>query len=233
MKGIYNMIDAPIRLRPLHDAQVWLLLCLFFIATALPFAWYTVVLWASAFALIALWQGVRFSFVVISLALAFALSISIWLLNMWYHPSHVSAADAQLKANQTALKVWSLTWVALLSARMMVLRDVITFALQRGWLSMQIAYAMLVGLGSIELLRGEVQRINLSAKLRNLTGFQRFLQWIPLLIFGLRHAQRGAMSLRARGLATQKTFYYNYQPTKKQSLRFAFLSVMLIGLAWF
>ena len=226
------MTDAPIRQRSFHDAQLWLLLVVFFIAVTLPFAWHTIALWSVAFCVIGFVSGIDWRYALKSLAIAFVLSISIWLLNVFFHASNVSAADAMINANQTGLKIWSLTWVSLLSSKMINLRDVITCALQRRWLSMQIAYAMLVGIGSIELLRSEARRINLNAKLRGIKGMQGFLQWVPLLIFALRHSQRGAMSLRARGLAKHKAFYYDYQPTKKQSLRFAFLVIgfVLLGL---
>ena len=110
--------------------------------------------------------------------------------------------------------------------------DIIAYALQRGQLSLTIAYASLVGLGSMLLLRAEMRRISLNAKLRGLSWRQRFLQWLPLLVFALRHAQRGAMSLRARGLLQQKSFYYDYQSTRGQQLRgvlllftFAFVTI--------
>ena len=112
-----------------------------------------------------------------------------------------------------------MTWVALMSGKMLNLRDVVSFALQRGWLSMNIAYALQLGFGSIELMRAEIRRIMLSATLRGLNWRDKFLQWLPILIFALRHATRGAMSLRARGLrvdSVRKTFYYNYQSTITQ-----------------
>ena len=89
-------------------------------------------------------------------------------------------------------------------------------------------------------MRTEIRRIMLSARLRGLSWRERFLQWLPILIFALRHATRGAMSLRARGLnehSQQKTFYYDYQSTRKQRWRaFIVLSIFIaITLAseWF
>ena len=217
------MTDAPIRRRVFHDAHLWLALLAFFIVVALPFQWHTIVVWSGAFCIVGFFQGLTVRFALQSLAIAFALSISVWLLNIFFHTAEVSAAEALIKANQTALKIWALTWVALLSSKMINLRDVITFALQRGWLSTQIAYAMLVGIGSLTLLRAEAKRISLNAKLRGIKGLQRFSQWIPLLIFSLRHAQRGTMSLRARGLVKTKVFYYNYQTTRQQCCCFVLL----------
>lgn len=227
-----NMTDAPIRHRMFHDAHLWLCLFAFFIAVALPFEWHTVVVWSFVFCAVGLLSGISGWFVIKSLLLAFVLSISIWLLNVFFHAEELTQQQAMVNANQTALKIWSLTWVALLSSQMVNVRDVFTFALQRKWLSSQIAYASLVGIGAIGLMRTEARRIGLNAKLRGIKGLQRFSQWIPLLIFALRHAQRGAMSLRARGICTNKHFYYNYQATTRQRIKLIFLLWVFIGLTW-
>ncbi|AXF86176.1 hypothetical protein DTO96_101917 [Ephemeroptericola cinctiostellae] len=223
-------IDAPIRHKAFHDAHMWLLLFVFFLAVAMPFQWFTVVVWAIALCIAALIQGISWRFALHSLFIALGLSVSIWLLNALFHTADVSQADAFEKANQIALKVWAMTWVALLSSRMVNVRDVISYLLQRGWLSMQIAYAMMVGIGSIDLMRDETRRISLNARLRGLSWRQRFLQWVPLLVFALRHAQRGAMSLRARGLNQSKSFYYNYQATRAQGYRMVCLFTSMIVL---
>lgn len=221
-----NQIDAPIRQKPFHDAHLWMILFVFFLAVAAPFQWHTIVTWAILLCIVALIQSVPAAFCFKSFGIAFGLSISIWLLNVFFHEDP-NAEQALIKANQIALKVWAMTWVALLSSKMTNPRDVITYALQRGWLSVTIAYATLVGLGSIELMQNESSRIRLNAKLRGFTNRQRFLQWIPLLIFALRHAQRGAMSLRARGLNRTKNFYYNYQPTCSQTVKSTVLLIII------
>ena len=223
-------IDAPIRHKAFQDAQLWWLLFVFFLAVAMPFQWFTVIIWAIVLCITALIQGISLRFALQSLLIALSLSVSIWLLNAMFHTTDISQAEAFQTANQIALKVWAMTWVALLSSRMVNVRDVISYLLQRGWLSMQIAYAMMVGIGSIDLMRDETRRISLNARLRGLSWQQRFLQWVPLLVFALRHAQRGAMSLRARGLNQSKSFYYNYQATRAQGYRMLCLVTCLIVL---
>lgn len=228
-----TQINAPIRGRCFHDAHLWLILWLFFIAIALPFQWHTVAAWAFVFCLAGLLQRTGIKFALKSLALAFGLSISIWILNRLYHAPELTPEQVLAQANRIGFKIWALTWVALLSAKMVNLRDVITSGLQRRYLSSTIAYATLVGIGAITLLRAESSRISLNAKLRGLSAKQRFLQWLPLLIFAIRHAQRGAMSLRARGLGQNKAFYYNYQATRSQRVRALLLLVALIGVGFF
>ena len=171
--------------------------------------------------------------IVIRLGLALLLSWSIWLWNMVFVAERTP--ETMNKANQILLRVTTMTWVALMSGKMLNLRDVVSFALQRGWLSMNIAYALQLGFGSIELMRAEIRRIMLSATLRGLSWQDKFLQWLPILIFALRHATRGAMSLRARGLrvdSVRKTFYYNYQSTSMQKRRAWLCLILLIVLSF-
>jgi energy-coupling factor transporter transmembrane protein EcfT len=222
--------DAPIRTRALHDAHVLGILMLFFVGIALPVAWHTVVGLSIALAIVARIQGLGWRAIAIRLTLALLLSWSIWVWNMLFAAEHTP--DTVHKANQILLRVTTMTWVALMSGAMLNLRDVVSFALQRGWLSMNIAYALQLGFGSIELMRAEIRRIVLSARLRGLSWRERFLQWLPILIFALRHATRGAMSLRARGLrvdSVRKTFYYNYQATNIQK-RHAWICLLVLAM---
>lgn len=227
MSPSHTQSDAPIRSRPLHDAHTLVLVMLFFIGVAFPVAWHTVVAWSLAMMLLAKIQGMSWRDIWIRLGLALLLSWSIWLWNIIFVAER--SDNTLQKANQILLRVTTMTWVALMSGSMVNLRDVVSTALQRGWLSMNVAYALQLGFGAIGLMRAEIKRIMLSAKLRGLTWRERFLQWLPILIFALRHATRGAMSLRARGLAeheARKTFYYNYQSTHKQRW-FAWLALLI------
>ncbi len=211
--------DAPIRHHPLHDAHLLAILLLFFIGVAFPVAWHTVVAWSLAMMVLAKIQGMSWRAIIIRFGLALLLSWSIWLWNMLFISERTD--ETLNKANQIFLRVTTMTWVALMSGTMVNLRDVVSYTLQCNWLSMNVAYALQLGFGSIGLMRAEIKRIMLSAKLRGLTWRERFLQWLPILIFALRHATRGAMSLRARGLVeheAHKTFYYNYQSTRRQKL---------------
>lgn len=223
-------IDASIRINLFHDAHLIIFLFLFFIAIALPFQSHTIIAWAFFFCVIGLLQKRFFKFAFQTFLLASALSTAIWLLNRLFHTQGISEQEVLTNANKTAIKILALTWVSLLSSKMINIRDVIIFLLQHQWMSSQIAYAIMVGLNSINLLRKEAKRINLNARLRGIKGRQRFSQWIPLLIFSLRHAQRGAMSLRARGLSNNKKFYYNYQATSKQAQTSLLLMVVFLAL---
>ena len=156
--------DAPICERPLHDAHVLGLLMLFFIVVALPIAWHTVVALALALAILARIQGMTLRSIVIRLGLALLLSWSIWLWNMVFIAERTP--ETINKANQILLRVTTMTWVALMSGKMLNLRDVVSFALQRGWLSMNFTYFLYLGFFSIELMCSEILPIILSATLR-------------------------------------------------------------------
>ncbi len=214
--------SAPIRQRLFHDAHLALFFLIFFIGIALPIKWYLIILWAASFALLAYLLKVSLTFILQSLSWALLLSLSVWLINFFFHSKQISSDEIIIRATHTTLKIGVITWVALLSSRMIHLRDIVMLTLQKKWLHLPIGYACLCGLGSLSLLQAESKRITLNAKLRGIKWHQRILVWIPLLIFSLRHAQRGAMSLRARGLYENKSFYYNYQATMAQTRRFIF-----------
>lgn len=228
MNPAKNLCSAPICSRPLHDANLLGLLMLFFIGIAFPVAWHTVVMWSIVLMFLAKIQCLSWRAIFIRLGFALLLSWSIWLWNIVFVAEY-NEATLQ-KANQILLRVATMTWVALMSGSMVNLRDVVSCALQRSWLNMNIAYALQLAFGATNLMRAEIKRIMLSAKLRKLNWKQQFSQWLPIMIFALRHATRGAMSLRARGLSKtnmQKTFYYNYQSTLRQKV-YAYLSVAIL-----
>ena len=169
---------APIRTRPLHDAHLLAILMLFFIGVAFPVAWHTVVAWSLAMMVLAKIQGMSWRAIMIRFGLALLLSWSIWLWNMIFVAERTD--ETLQKANQILLRVTTMTWVALMSGTMVNLRDVVSTALQRHWLSMNVAYALQLGFGAIGLMRAEIKGIMLSAKLRGLTWRERFLLWLPI-----------------------------------------------------
>jgi energy-coupling factor transporter transmembrane protein EcfT len=71
-------------------------------------------------------------------------------------------------------------------------------------------YPILLALNSIALFKEEYDRIKINARLRDLPFKDQFMLFFPLLVFAIRHSQRGALSLVTRGLNQQKTFYFSY-----------------------
>jgi hypothetical protein len=65
-------------------------------------------------------------------------------------------------------------------------------------------------MNSIALFKDEFDRIKVNARLRDLPLKDRLSIFFPLLVFAIRHSQRGALSLVTRGLSDQKSFYFSY-----------------------
>lgn len=200
-----------------HDTHALAVLIGFFLVMTYPLAWHSVLALACVFAWMAHQQHMTWTSIIKRAGFALVLSWSVWIWNILYIPEHNTQAIHT--ANQTFIRVSAMTWVALISAQMLNLRDVVNHMLQTRRLNINIAYALQLGLGSIELMRSEVRRIILSARLRGLSWRDKSLLWVPIMVFALRHATRGAMSLRARGLSPQthtKTQRYDYSSTPQQ-----------------
>lgn len=71
-------------------------------------------------------------------------------------------------------------------------------------------YPLLIALNSILLFKAEFERIRLSARFRGLGWWHRLFILFPLLVFAIRHSQRGSLSLVTRGLNPEKSFYFTY-----------------------
>jgi energy-coupling factor transporter transmembrane protein EcfT len=74
-------------------------------------------------------------------------------------------------------------------------------------------YPLLIALNSILLFKEEFDRIRLSARFRGLGWWDRLFVLFPLLVFAIRHSQRGSLSLVTRGLNPNKNFYFRYDLT--------------------
>ena len=77
------------------------------------------------------------------------------------------------------------------------------------------AYPILMALHSIHLLKNEFMRIKLSVRMRGLSKGREFFILFPLLVFAIRHAERGSLSLVTRGINPHKSYYFNYDVKKK------------------
>ncbi len=97
-------------------------------------------------------------------------------------------------------------------------------------------YPMLLAMNSIVLFKKEFERIRINARLRDLPLKDRINMFFPLLIFAIRHSQRGALSLVTRGLNDQKSFYFTYEVTPADKLwlkMFWLFYLLLVALALF
>lgn len=58
------------------------------------------------------------------------------------------------------------------------------------------------------MLKTEFDKIKINAKMRGFNFFQRINMLFPLLVYAIRHADRGAMSLITRGLSEDKAYFF-------------------------
>jgi hypothetical protein len=98
--------------------------------------------------------------------------------------------------------------------------------MQRKKIPLLLGYPIILALNSIVLLKNELNRIKMISFQRKLPLFTRIFPFFPLLVFAIRHSQRGALALVTRGLSENKTFYFNYQAQKSD--RFFLLFFMLV-----
>lgn len=97
-----------------------------------------------------------------------------------------------------------------------------------GWSKIKLAYVVLAAINSISLLKTEFERINIVMKFRKIPLKKRYLFIFPLLIFAIKHSQRTAIALLARGFVENKKFYFQYSINKNDQLRFKCLNVILL-----
>ncbi len=97
-------------------------------------------------------------------------------------------------------------------------------------------YPLLLAINSIAQFKSELERIKINSKIRNIPLRERFAYFFPLLVFAIRHSQRGALSLVTRGLNEQKSFYFRYELNLKDKLYLIFFIttyLTFVGLAIF
>lgn len=97
-------------------------------------------------------------------------------------------------------------------------------------------YPLLLAMNSIVLFKKEFERIRINARLRGLPLKDKLSFFFPLLVFAIRHSQRGALSLVTRGLNDHKSFYFSYglSPLDKKWLKiFWAIYLVLVGMALF
>ena len=93
-------------------------------------------------------------------------------------------------------------------------------------MSVNMAYPILMALHSIELLKEEFMRIRLSLKMRGMSRWRQIFILFPLLVFAIRHSERGSLSLVTRGINSDKNYYFDYGVKKRDWV--IFLSSLFI-----
>ncbi len=85
-------------------------------------------------------------------------------------------------------------------------------------LSVRWGYPILIGMNSINLLKSEFERIKINARMRGLKKREFPRLFFTLLVFAIKHSERGSLSLITRGINEKKLFYFNLVPTVQDKL---------------
>ena len=110
-------------------------------------------------------------------------------------------------------RLFLMTLISMCSTYSIVYTKVILHLIIHKGLKVVMGYPLLIALSSILLFKEEFERIRLSAKFRGLGWWDRIFTLFPLLVFAIRHSQRGSLSLVTRGLNPNKSFYFGYNLT--------------------
>jgi energy-coupling factor transporter transmembrane protein EcfT len=122
-------------------------------------------------------------------------------------------------------RLFLLSLVSMCSTYAIIYTKVILYLVIHKGLKVIMGYPLLIALNSILLFKEEFDRIRLSARFRGLGWWDRLFVLFPLLVFAIRHSQRGSLSLVTRGLNPNKNFYFGYDivPSDGKWLRLFFL----------
>ena len=137
--------------------------------------------------------------------------------------------NALLKGLHSFFKLFILSLVSMSSIYAIIYTKVILFLIIRKGVKVFIGYVVFIAMNSILLFKDEFERIRLSARFRGLSQWDRLFALFPLLVFAIRHSQRGSLSLVTRGLNPNKNFYFGYDlsPQDRWWL-FSYFAVLII-----
>lgn len=136
---------------------------------------------------------------------AFIFSLSIFFLNLLYR-----RGGGPLKASEIAAHLFLISLLSMSASIAIDFTKVILYLMVHKGLRLFWGYPMLLAINSIAQFKEEFERIKINARFRDLPFKDQFFVFFPLLIFAIRHSQRGALSLVTRGLNHQKSFYFSY-----------------------
>ncbi len=138
---------------------------------------------------------------------AFAFSLSIFVLNILYQ----RGGNSLVKAGETSTHLFLIALLSMSSTAAIDFSKVVLYLIVHMGLRLFWGYPMLLAINSLALLKEEFERIKINARFRNLPLKDKVFIFFPLLVFAIRHSQRGALSLVTRGLSHQKSFYFSYE----------------------
>lgn len=148
-----------------------------------------------------------------------------------FHLMKINIYEKSLdKALHTMLKLFFVTVVSMSSSAVIDYTKVILHLIVHKGLKLFWGYPVLLALNSIALFKTEFERIKINAHLRDLPLKDKIFIFFPLLVFAIRHSQRGALSLVTRGLNHQKSFYFSYGLSSQDRTKLFLFWMLYFGL---
>lgn len=114
------------------------------------------------------------------------------------------------KAAFITFKIIALSHLSMSSNLIINYTNIILFLVSKNKMQTSSAYPLLVAINSIGLIKEEFYKIQINARQRKFSVYKRINTLFPLMVFAIRHSQRGALSLVTRGLNETRSFYYQY-----------------------
>lgn len=167
-------------------------------------------------------NGLKFSKFQKLFIYAFLFSFGIFVLNILYPSQELKTGEVYQvmklniyqtsleKALHTMIRLFFVSLLSMSSGSIIDYTKVILHLIVHKGLKLFWGYPILLAMNSIALFKEEYDRIRINAKLRDLPFKDKLSLFFPLLVFAIRHSQRGALSLVTRGLNQKKTFYFSY-----------------------
>lgn len=179
---------------------------------------------------------------------AFFFSFGLFLLNILYPSKDLMTGEiyqlsrlviyqaSLLKASSSMIRLFLVSLLSMSSGVVINYTKVVLHLIVHKGLKLFWGYPILLAMNSIALFKEEFERIRINAKLRDLPWQDQLSLFFPLLVFAIRHSQRGALSLVTRGLNHQKSFYFSYDLSDQDRYRlrlFLLVYLFVVGIAIF
>lgn len=142
---------------------------------------------------------------------AFFFSFSLFVISVLYPKASLKPSEVYPKATLTMIRLFLVSLLSMSSGVVINYTKVVLHLIVDKGLKPYWGYPMLLAMNSVALFKKEFERIKINARFRGLPWKDQLSLVFPLLVFAIRHSQRGALSLVTRGLNNQKSFYFTYE----------------------
>lgn len=143
------------------------------------------------------------------------------------YPVHQAVID---NSHAQLIRLFLMSNVSLTSSFVIDFTQLLMFLMQNKILKVIVGYPILMAINSISLIKDERERISIIAKFRGIPWHKRLFIFLPLLVFAIRHSQRGAMALTTRGFCEDKTYFYDYSPKTYDHIFFSIFNLITLAL---